>query len=187
MWTLARVVSRWLVIAVVVTGLSGLVYLAVQQNYRMNANDPQIQMAEDAVAALASGQAPEAVAPKGPVDIANSLAPWLAVYDDGGQALASSGQFRGQAPVLPRGVFDYARSRGQDRLTWQPELGVRQAVVVARYSGARASGFVVAGRSLREAEKRVDQLTLIVGLGWLATLAAATLFVALGEWTAKKS
>ena len=42
--------------------------------------------------------------------------------------------------------------RGEDRLTWQPEPGVRSATVVVHYQGAQA-GFVMAGRSLREVGK----------------------------------
>jgi hypothetical protein len=44
----------WLPLAAAVTMLSGLVYIAVQQNMRIGANDPQIQLAEDAARALAA-------------------------------------------------------------------------------------------------------------------------------------
>jgi hypothetical protein len=39
----------------------------------------------------------------------------------------------------------------------------------------------LAGRSLREVEKRVDQLTQVVGLALLATLAASLVLVSLLE------
>ena len=73
----------WLPLAVAVTGLSLLVHVAVQQNYRQSLNDPQIQMAEDGAAKLGDGGVPaDIVVRGGMIDIAQSLAPWIAVYDN---------------------------------------------------------------------------------------------------------
>ncbi len=47
---------------------------------------------------------------------------------------------------------------GEDRITWQPEPGIRSAVVVVHYTGA-TPGYVMAGRSLREVEWRIDRLS----------------------------
>ena len=52
---LKNILRYWLPLAAVTTLLCGLIYLAVQQSLRWGANDPQIQMAEDAAAALAAG------------------------------------------------------------------------------------------------------------------------------------
>src|SRR3989344_5093928 len=132
-----EIVRSWLPLAVLATLLCGLIYVNVQQNLRAGANDPQIQMAEDAARALAKGQAPQSLVLGGSqVDIAESLAPFLVIYDDFGRALASSGILHGQAPILPSGVLDFARKYGEDRTTWQPEGGVRSAIIVARFSGA---------------------------------------------------
>ena len=49
--------------AVIITGLSGLIYATVQQNIRQSADDPQIQMAEDTAAQLANGQQAQNVVP----------------------------------------------------------------------------------------------------------------------------
>jgi hypothetical protein len=51
------ILRQWLPIVVVITALSGLVYVAVQQALRQDANDPQIQMAQDAAETLARGGA----------------------------------------------------------------------------------------------------------------------------------
>ena len=165
------VVLKWLPMALVVTALCGVVYAAVFQNIRQSANDPQIQMAEDAAALLASGAPAQTALPPNKVDIANSLAPYLVVYDETGQAIASSAQLDGTAPAIPAGVFAYTRDHSEDRLTWQPREGVRSAIVVTHFRGA-ASGFVVAGRSLREVERQEDNLMQIVAAAWLASLAA---------------
>ena len=180
MQILKNIVRYWLPLSVVITLLSGLVYGAGQQVLRWAANDPQIQMAEDAANALTNGQAPQTVVPAASVDIASSLAPYLVVFDDAGKPVASSGLLHGQPPTLPSGVFDYVRQHGEDRITWQPEPGVRSATVITRVSGSRP-GFVLAGRSLREVEQRESQLELIVGLGWLGTLFAALIAVSLCE------
>src|SRR4051812_19741980 len=95
-----RVFLYWLPVALIITVLSGLVYVAVQQNFRQSANDPQIQMAEDAAAALEAGAQPQAVVGTGKVDMARSLAPFLIVYDDQGQPLAASVQLNGQIPTV---------------------------------------------------------------------------------------
>jgi hypothetical protein len=51
-WDILR---HWLPLAALTTALCGLVYLAVQQALRQAANDPQIQMAEDAAYILSQG------------------------------------------------------------------------------------------------------------------------------------
>jgi len=162
-------VIRWLPLACVVTALAGLVYLSVQQTLRLSANDPQIQLAEDAGAALATGQPPQSVLPGAPVDLATSLRPFVIVLRDSGELVASSATLHGQSPVIPAGVLAYVREHGEERVTWQPEVGVRSAAVVVRYAGPQP-GFVLAGRSLREVEYREQQMLQLVAVAWVATL-----------------
>ena len=152
-----------------VSGLIGLIYAAVQQDIRQGANDPQIQMAEDIAAKLANGEQVQNVVPSEKVDIAKSLAPYVIIFDANGNPVASSAQLNGQTPTIPSGVFDYVRQNGEDRITWQPQAGVRSAVVVTNIKGLN-SGFVLAGRSLREVEKREDNLLLILLSGWIVML-----------------
>ena len=168
-WNVKEILKHWLLIAIVVTGLIGLVYVAVQQDLRQGANDPQIQMAEDTAAKLANGQSVQNVVPSEKVDIANSLAPYLIIFNANGIPIASSAQLDGQTPTIPSGVFDYVRQNGEDRFTWQPQTGVRSAVVVTEYKGS-ISAFVLAGRSLREVEKREDNLMLVLLAGWIVMI-----------------
>ena len=160
--------------AVIVTGFSGLIYTAVQQDIRQSADDPQIQMAEDTAAKLANGQQVQNVVPSEKVDIARSLAPYIIVFDTSGKPIASSAVLDGQIPTIPPGVFDYVRQHGEDRITWQPQPGVRSAVVVTQFQGPN-SGFVLAGRSLREVEIREDDILHIVEVGWLGMLLVSLL------------
>ncbi len=159
---------------------AGLVYAAAQQMERAGANDPQIQMAEDAATRLDAGATPADVAPVGPsgkVDLATSLAPFLVVYDSSGAVLATNGRLGGADPVIPAGVRDAARRSGRDTVTWQPQAGVRVATVTVPWN----AGTVMAGRSLREVEAREDMALVICAAAavvMLAVVAAASLLSA---------
>src|SRR5713101_7851125 len=80
-----RAITLWVPIAVAVTGLTAVVYGAVQQDLRQGANDPQIQMAEDAAARLNAGATPDAVVPGESIDLAYSLRPYVMVFDEPGR------------------------------------------------------------------------------------------------------
>src|SRR5579863_4079275 len=168
-WNLKTILKYWLLIAIIISGLCGIFYAVIQQGLRSGADDPQIQMAEDAAAKLASGQQVQNVVPAEKVDIATSLAPYIIVFDNTGKPIASSAQLNGQTPTIPSGVFDYVRQNGEDRITWQPQTGVRSAIVITQFKGAN-SGFVVAGRSLREVEIREDNAMQITLLGLVCML-----------------
>lgn len=98
MHKLQNIIRQWLPLALVIVVMGGMVYIVAQQAYRMNANDPQIQMAEDGAAALAQETAPDVVAPPAKIDVASSLAPFVMVFDDAGNVLGSSGLLNGQIP-----------------------------------------------------------------------------------------
>ena len=177
---LKRILRLWIPLAVVITLLVGLIYATAQQVLRMTVNDPQIQVAEDAAVALSNGQSIDSVMPSSKIDLAKSVALYVAVFDDSGKPIASSGMLHNQLPILPSGVFDYVRQNGEDVITWQPEPGVRSAIVVMRYRSA-SPGFVMAGRSMRDSEARTSKLELLLGAGWGATCFAALVVVALSE------
>jgi hypothetical protein len=162
--------KAWLPLGVAIVVLTGLVYVIVQQNYRMSANDPQIQIAEDIAAAIAKGQPADGIVPAtGTTEISQSLSPFVIIYDDNGKLIGSSAILNGKNPSYPTGVFDNVKKSGEARVTWQPEAGVRMATVVTRYTGT-ASGYVIAGRSLKEVEKRISQSLALSLLGGAAAL-----------------
>ena len=177
MLIILKIIKKWLPLAIATAGLCALVYLTVQQSLRMSANDPQIQMAEDAASSLNAGASVESVVPSTKVEIADSLAPFVIVFDNSGKVLASSATLHGAVPAYPAGVLDYVRQKGQDRVTWQPEAGVRMATVVAPFK----NGFVMAGRSLSEVEKRESQVESLSGIALLAIWVATFIVIVLGE------
>jgi hypothetical protein len=82
------------------------------------------------------------------VDLATSLDPFVLVFDADGQLLASSMLLRGRMPDYPAGVLDTVRRRGEDRVTWQPESGVRDATVAVPWQCGLGSSSVL--KSFRE-------------------------------------
>ena len=166
------------ILAGIATGVALALYVIPQQVLRSGANDPQVQMATDLAAMLnrfgvTDGLHQGALLnPGGVVDIEQSLSPFLIVYDDQGRALGSNAQLKGLTPVPPRGVFDFVRSHGEERVSWQPirgPHGVRIAAVVERVTGPQP-GFVLAGRSLREVEVNEAHVRNLAGLTWLGML-----------------
>ena len=179
-----NVFSKWLPLAVVVTALCLLAYVAVQQSLRQGANDPQIQMAEDAAAALQRGASANSLISKAPpVEISTSLAPFMILFDGSGKAVASSGVLNGTMPDYPMGALNASKTSGENRVTWQPGPDVRIASVVVPYD----KGFVVAGRSLREVEKREGQTQTLALLAWFLTLAAVLVVIAALEFILRPS
>lgn len=165
-----QVLRMWFPIAVGLTVACGLVYCTVQQVLRQDANDPQIQFAEDLVRPLNAGRTPQSLMGTNRTDLSVTLAAFAAITDAEGVPVAYSTTLGGQPPKIPAGVFEYVKAHGQDRFTWEPEEGLRIATVVDRYENASSSGFVITGRSLREVEKREHALMLQVLTGWLAGL-----------------
>ena len=130
---------------------------------------------------LQKEQAQNASVPLEKSDVATSLIPFRMVLDETGHPLAWSGEINNLPPELPPGVLDFVRQNGEDRITWQPAPGVRLAAVIVKAGGSHP-GFIVAARSLREVEKREDQVLLLAGLGMLVTL-FLSLFAVIADQT----
>ncbi len=169
--TLPQPLCRLLLPAVLAAGLCLTAFVAAQQALRLAANDPQVQIVEDAAAALAMGVEPRTLMPGLETEIERSLSPFISIYDAGGVPIASSARLDGQLPKLPAGVLADVVASGQQRLTWQPEPDIRIALVVDRYRGQQ-DGFVAVGRSLRETDARTGWLGFVTILGWLGTIGA---------------
>lgn len=156
-------ITFWILTTISITFSAGLIYAVIQQDIRQSANDPQIEIAEDAARELDNGKTAKEFDIKEKIDIAKSLATFTIVYDKEGKPLASSGALASTVPSLPQGVFDVTKAKGQDRVTWQPRSDVRSALVVVPYK----EGFVAVGRSLREVEARENNLLIIAMIFWV--------------------
>ncbi|HEY3296048.1 MAG TPA: hypothetical protein VGL38_11485 [bacterium] len=158
----------------VISALCMLVYLETQQSLRFNANDPQIQMAEDAAAAMADGRLPALGSEQ--IEISQSLSPYTIVFDNNGHVVTSNAVLDGRTPSLPPGVFEWVKLHGEDRITWQPRAGVRSALVVTAGHGPNG-GFVAAGRSMREVEQRIAYAGQAAAAVWILLLIGSTLAI----------
>jgi len=155
------------ILGIILTGMGGAASLVFQQMLRRGANQPQIQMAETGSSALSTGSDPHSLIPASLIDVAQSLEPFAVFYSDSGAPVTSSGYLDDAIPVPPTGVFAFVRNRGEDRITWQPQPGVRIAAVIQRVGGSHP-GFILAGRSLRVVEEQEDLFWKMVFGAWLA-------------------
>ena len=177
----------WLPLAVSGTVILLAVYVAVQQSYRQAANDPQIELVENASAALNTGfpvQALFANATK--LDINKTLSMFVMVFDDSGSLVAASvsdGAATSTAtpPVPPKSLFENVRAHGQTRVTWQTASGLRFAAVVDKFKSDKASGYIMSARSLREVEVRENNLSWVILLAWLAFLVVSLAAVVVSD------
>jgi len=169
MKTLLSVLKLWFPLAVTITLICGIVYIVVQQNYRLTANDPQTQMANDAANAVSKGTDPKTLITNPPLELSTSLSPYLIIYNETGESVASGVILNGEIPKLPSGVLAFVKNHGEDVITWQPRGGIRQAVVIRKTTGDKLY-FVTAGRSLRKTEERISLLAKQVEFGWICSL-----------------
>lgn len=179
---LMQTVLAWVPFAVVITIMSGVMYGTVQHVLRSEANDPQVAIAIDAADAMDKGQPPLAMVSSNIIEIAKSLSTYMLIYNPQGQLVVSSARLSGVTPNVPAGVFDRVNKKGEDRITWEPAPGVRQALVVMKAK----TGFVAVGRSLREVEIRERNVLLLTAAGWAASLLTSFVLVFLAVRMGKK-
>lgn len=181
---------RALPVLVGITLISGVAYVNEQQTWRMMANEPQEWMAQSA--ANAAAQETAVTAPSANVPVLNPTpadaapiaqpadtthiaierdeAPYIILYDAKRNAVSGTGYLHGVLPQLPDGIFDAVTTNGVNRLTWQPEPSIREAIVVLPIKGGPLDGgYAVSGRSLAYTEWQESMLTQRWIFGWLAT------------------
>jgi len=159
------------------TIIFGTIYASGQFILRSSANDPQVELAENTAQNLANGTSLDHALPsESIVDVRTSISPYVIIYDDAGNILSTNARLNNQLPEIPHGVLEYARKHDEHRVTWQPESGTRSALVVKHFSGT-TSGFVIAGRNLREVEKNDNMLLIAVGVAWaMSTITSVAVF-----------
>ena len=172
--------------AIIVTGIILLMYAAVQQTYRSTANDPQLQIARDLSAAISSGKPINNRLPSDTIDLSQSLAVFVEIFDKNGNPLHSTGLLNGTLPKPPGGIFEYANANVEDVLTWQPQNDVRMAMVFEKIN-APGEGFVAAGRSLKEIEVRENNLVKMIGITWMACMAVLLVHLLVQRYYLRKT
>jgi hypothetical protein len=150
-------------------------FVVSQQMIRTATDDSSIMIAHsvaDMIAQNGSYMIPDEYRD---LEIDRSVSPFVIVFDNNYEIRATTGYMDRRTPVPPLTVFDHARDEGEYRFSWEPAPDVRIAAIVARFDGD-SSGFVLAGKSLREAEARIDDSATIFMVGWAALTAALLVF-----------
>jgi hypothetical protein len=171
--------------AIIVTVLSGLVYVSVQQQYRSSANDPQIQAARDFAFKPGQSWAATDVIVPDTVNLEQSLSPFVQWYNDAGKLTYSTGFIGPKAPEIPAGVLAAARANGEYSVTWQPQRNVRLASVIV-YTARPQTGYVLVARSLWETEKRESNLLIMTFACWLLCIGTIGVHALIQGYWAKK-
>lgn len=150
----------WLAAAVIVIVVFGTVYLTLQHIGREAVNDAP------AAAAAAQIQKIDSY-PAGPrLELTKDSGTFVIVYGEDNTPVFTTVTLHGEAPNLPAGVLDTTRTAGMDAVTWQPEPGLRMAVVTRQAAGK----VVVAGQSLTPFENTDRWTQLVLTAGWLASM-----------------
>jgi hypothetical protein len=169
-----RVAIIFIPLGIGLTVVLGVATINEQQILRLGANEPQEWMADDAVAEIENGATEASVVAGTPVALESGSGPFIIVFDANGTPVVGTGYLGGVVPTIPRGVFDAALSSDASHfVTWQPESGVREAIVVEPIQATTKSsvtGFVVAGRSLAYTEYQENLLYERSALGWFGVM-----------------
>ena len=182
---LKTIVAIWFPLAVSITLICVLIYLVAQQTIRLSANSHQTEIARDYAAILTNGQDIKPLIPKRQIDISQSLKTYVIIFDSNANLLFSSAFIDGKTPLPPKSVFDYVKTAGETKITWQPKPGVRSAIVIDRFEGLHP-GYILVGKSLKETELLEDRIFSIVSLAWIASVAISFLAVAFSLKLASK-
>ena len=174
---LPRTLILFLALEAIISSFCLLVYVAVQQSYRTNADDPLIQIARDLKIKYSQSGLDSLSDVKDKIEISSSsISPFYVIYDENAKPVSSNALLYNNMPQLPTGVFRAAKENGENKISWQPAPGLRFATVIVHVSG-KFNGYILSGRSLLETEKRIENLTLMAGLAWLFTSAVVLTLV----------
>jgi len=163
MKTIKKIFIFWLIGMFLVTFTCSLIYIVEQQSLRLGANELPMQYAIDTSVKLQKGISANNAIAGDKVDISKSLSPFVMIFDDNKNLIAESGMMGDSEPVYPKSVLNYVDQKGESRVTWQTQTGLRFATAAIKYS----NGYIVAGRSLHETEKLIDTIGKLVALAWL--------------------
>lgn len=161
---------HYLAAATLVTVILLLMYATVQQTYRSGLNDPQVQIARDISLQLEQNKPIENFIHPDTIDMKKSLSPFFILYDALGNPVRSNALLNGRIPQVPKGLFEELNGKSQHEVTWQPQSGVRMAMVIVKVN-TQPVQFVAAGRSMAEVEGRVSRLITIIFIAWIICLA----------------
>lgn len=172
------VMKGWIPFAWTITLLCGLLYLCIYQVMRVEADQAQIELAQDIATSLYKNETPKATI-SGTVDIEKSVAPFIVLYNSNGSPVDGTGKLDDHLPSLPEDIFKKTQTHTERRFTWEPRGNTRVATVVRYYQNEKHAGFVLAGKNLRETEHAAGSLLVLIGSAWAFALLSTLGLIAL--------
>jgi hypothetical protein len=172
-----RKVLNFIPLGVAITGICGLIYFTGQQIYRQSANDPQVDLSENYASRLGAGAPFTSIVPLVTVDLEkdDNLYPFVMTFDINEKNIGSTARLNGQSPSIPGGILEEAKVHGYNQITWEPQVDIREAVVIKYYKQDKNEGYVLVGRSLREVDNRVEILARYTIIVWFIIMVGSTL------------
>lgn len=170
-----KIIFNLLFFEIALIFLLGCIYTVSQQNIRLSANALPAELAQETINRLKNGLNVNQATDLPKIELESSLSPFVMVFDSAGNLLESNTTLAGKAPAIPVGILKHTKTFGEDRVTWQPEPGVRLAIVAKAF----AKGFVVAGHSLQEYENRDRKILQLTALAILFGTVGNVLFYCL--------
>ena len=161
------------IIIIAITFVCLIAYSMGQQIIRQSANLAPFQMANEAKIGLEGSESITQIFGDRLTDFTKSQMPFVIVYNLDKKPVSSTTLTENNIPQIPYGVLDSAKKSGQDRVTWQPQSGLRFATVVIPFK----DGYIVGGQSLTEFDRNVQKLNDLVLAIWAFLIA-----VSVGGW-----
>ena len=177
----SRLAALWGVAFVLLSMAAAAIYVTAQQAGRIGANDVPRAVGRQASQSLGQGAVPAVVVGSAVLDLAADSSPFTIVFDSAHHVLATNATVAGTVPNVPTGVLDVAVANGENRVTWQPMDGVREAVVAQPWRSGASTGVVVSGMSLLPTEARSRSVLELTTIGWVVGLVLISAIVALAS------
>jgi len=171
----------WLFSFIILTILFGVIYKASRISLDSALYDPLATEAVDvawetAIRAEKEGKV-SAPTPK-QINVETSPVTFVTVYDKDKKVVGSSGDLDKNPPQLPPEFLEDTDPYARNYFSWEPKEGVHLAGVTVSMG---EYGYVLAGRSMQEADRQGTRLTKMVVIGWLASVSLMTAGFALAN------
>ena len=165
------------------------IYIVFQQYIRSSANDNPDRITRNVWPIVYNGTMKQFYDTQGEISDLNY--PFGIIFDSQGGAGDSPLRVLGKPITLPQGVFDYAKTHGDDRITWEPLIGSRFAAVItyvptfiagqslSTTTGRTGDLYILTAVSLHESELHADETGLLLLKGWIISiiLSVAVIFM----------
>ena len=162
-----KLILVWILLMIAGVFTAGCTYVAFQQSQRLNAYQPAVTAAKQAVFGLKRGQKPKHAIPI--ITDVSTNTPFVIIYDSNKKFVVSSANVADMGFQYPSASLDYINKQGENRITWQPKTGYRYATAGIKYKNY----YVIGAYSLKEAENTTATFATILFVGSVAYAAGS--------------